>query len=149
MWGRSKSPEAVRPMVHLWLDVMLEAKDDRMERIAMVCKFVEEMKSHEPIISDDDDSNKKKELIPQWDWPTVMDSKSTTKNPPSSFQQLNKDLADYIIEYAKKKFANNRQLPQLTKSMKDILIVPKRFFKKVEKKGGPDKIRISAAREKQ
>lgn len=54
-------------MVHVWLDVMLEAKEDRMERIAMVCKFIEEMKSHEPIISEDDDSNKKKELIPSWD----------------------------------------------------------------------------------
>jgi hypothetical protein len=53
--------------LHVWLDVMLEAKEDRMERIAMVCKFIEEMKSHEPIISEDDDSNKKKELIPSWD----------------------------------------------------------------------------------
>jgi hypothetical protein len=80
-----------------------------------------------------------------------MDSKSTAKTPPASFQQLNKDLAEWIVDYAKKKFANNRQLPQLTKSMKDTIIVPKRFFRKIEKekKGGGDKIRISAAREKQ
>lgn len=32
--------------------------------------------------------------------------------------------------------------------MKDTVIIPKRFFKKIEKKGGPDKIRISAAKEK-
>merc|ERR1712167_307065 len=131
------------------MEVMLDVKEDKLERIAMVCKFIEEMKLHEPLISEEEDSKRAKELILQWDYPTLMD-KPGNKNPPASFQQLNKDLADFLVDYAKKKFANNKQLPNLTKSMKETIIIPKRFFKKIDKdaKKGTDKIRISASKDK-
>jgi hypothetical protein len=93
IWGRIQNPEAIKNIFHVWMEVMLDVKEDKMERVAMVCKFIEEMKVHEPIISDEEEGKSSRELILQWDYATLMD-KPGAKNPPSSFQQLNKDLAD-------------------------------------------------------